>query len=161
MGLKPAATSSQYMVGSLLVGADDVIAEAMRQRIPHLRETGLRPCTTFGVVRNGQIAGGIAFNNYRKFSVDMSAVLDCALTRAELRTLCGYAFNQLDCRRVTAITGKKNRQARKALEIIGFKLEGVHPRGLDGREDAMSFGLLKENCKWIKRHGLIVSSSRS
>lgn len=133
----------------------------MRQRIPHLQELGLQPCTAFGIIRNGQITGGIAFNNYRKFSVDMSAVLDCALTRAELRTLCDYAFNQLDCKRVTAITGKKNKKARKALEIIGFKLEGVHPRGLDGREDAMSFGLLKETCKWIKQHGLIVTTPRS
>jgi RimJ/RimL family protein N-acetyltransferase len=155
------AITSEYLVGSILVGADDVIAEAMRERIPHLRESGLGPCTAFGIVRDGRIAGGIAFNNYRKFSVDMSAVLDCALTRAELRFLCDYAFGQLDCKRVTAITGKKNKKARKALDVIGFKLEGVHSHGLDGREDAMSFGLLKENCKWIKHHGLIVSPSRS
>ena len=151
--MSQAATSSPLIVGSLLIGADKTIADAMVERIPHLRHLGLWPCVAFGIIRDGRVAGGVAFNNHRGFDVHMSAVLDCALSRSELRVLCDYAFGQLGCRRVTAVTGKKNKKARKALEVIGFTLEGVLKRGLDGFEDAMVFGLLKEQCRWNKRHG--------
>jgi RimJ/RimL family protein N-acetyltransferase len=124
----------------------------MSERLPHLRE-GLWPCTAFGFIRDGRLVGGVAFNNYRGFDVHMSAVLDCAMTRSELRVLCDYVFGQLGCKRATAVAGKKNKKARKALEIVGFTLEGVLKRGFDGFEDAMIFGLLKEHCKWIKANG--------
>jgi RimJ/RimL family protein N-acetyltransferase len=152
--LKQAITSDPVIVGSLLIGADAAVAEIVRQLIPNAREHGFGPCTAIGIVRNGRLIGGVVFNYFRGFDVHMTAAFDGKgwFDRRTIRALCDYTFNQLGCKRVTALTGKKNKKARSALERIGFKLEGVHPRGLDGREDAMSFGLLKENCKWITKH---------
>lgn len=147
-----ATISEPLIVGSLLIGADEVVAEIVRQRIPHVRETGFGACTAIGIIRRGHLVGGVVFNNCRGFDIHMSAAFDrkgWALPET-LRALCEYPFGQLKVSRVTSITGKKNKRARKALEYIGFTLEGVHPRGLDGREDAMSYGLLRENCKWLK-----------
>lgn len=141
------------IVGSLLIGADEMVSEMARERIPHLRETGFGSCVAFGVIRDGKLVGGVVFNNYRGFDIHMSAAFDGALTRRELRTLCEYAFCQLGVRRVTALTGKKNKKARKALHIIGFTLEGTARHALDGVQDACVYGLLREQCKWIKDNG--------
>ena len=105
------------------------------------------------VLQDGKPVGGVVFNNYRGFDIHMSAAFEgCALTRQNLSTLCEYVFGQLNVRRVTAITGKKNRRARKALRIIGFIEEGTCKHALDGVQDAVVYGLLRENCRWI-RHG--------
>jgi RimJ/RimL family protein N-acetyltransferase len=133
----------------LLVHDDQRIAEWARERIPHIRETGFGACTAFGVLQDGALVGAVVFNNYRGFDIHMSAVLDAPLTRQSLRTLCEYAFGQLNVRRVTSITGKKNRKARRALRIIGFTEEGTCKHALDGKSDAVVYGLLRENCKWI------------
>jgi RimJ/RimL family protein N-acetyltransferase len=71
--------------------------------------------------------------------------------------LFDYPFNQLGCRRMTAMVGRRNKRSRKICEGLGFKLEGVHLKGLDGEQDVFSYGLLKEHCRWIKEreHGKI------
>ena len=56
----------------------------------------------------------------------------------------------LNVQRVSVLTGRKNKKARKLLCDLGFKFVGVAKRGLDGNEDAFIFELLKENCKWLK-----------
>lgn len=150
--MSAAPISRPIVVGSLLIGADEMVAEMVRQRIPHIRETGFGPCTAIGIVRRGHLVGGVVFNNYRGFDIHMSAAFErsgWALPET-IRALCEYPFEQLKVERVTAITGKKNKKARKALEYIGFTMEGVARRALDGFEDAMQFGLLREHCKWLK-----------
>ena len=142
----------------LLVHDDQRVAEWVRERIPHIRETGFGPCSAFGVLQDGMLVGGVVFNNYRKFDIHMSAALDAPLTRQSLRTLCEYVFGQLNVRRVTSITGKKNRKARKALQVIGFTLEGTARHALDGVQDACVYGLIREHCKWINKDGLTLSS---
>lgn len=134
---------------TILIHDDQAIADWVRQRIPHVRETGFGPCTAFGVLQDGALVGGVVFSSYRRFDIHMSAVLNAALTRQSLRTLCEYVFGQLNVRRVTAITGKKNRKARRALRIIGFTEEGTCKHALDGEGDAVIHGLLREHCKWI------------
>ncbi len=131
----------------LLINADQAVAEWVKERIPYIQS--FENSVAFGVLQDGQMSGGIVFNNYRGFDIHMSAALDCALTRQSLRTLCEYVFGQINVRRVTAITGKKNRKARKALRIIGFIEEGTCRHALDGVQDAVVYGLLRENCKWI------------
>lgn len=161
--MSKAITSNPVIVGSLLIGADEAVAEIVRERIPHCRETGFGPCTALGIVRRGKLVGGVVFNNYRGFDIHMSAAFDSKdwALPGTIRALCEYPFDQLGVKRVTAITGKKNKRARKVLEYIGFTLEGVAKRGLDGFEDAMIFGMLREHCKWIKDNGIIVTASRS
>lgn len=159
-----ASTSSPIIVGSLLIGADEMVAEMVRQLTPvsHVRELGFGPCVAFGIVRRGQLIGGVVFNNYRGHDIHMSVAFEGkgSFLPGAVRALCEYPFEQLGCRRVTAITGKKNKRARKILERIGFTLEGVAKHGLDGFEDAMIFGLLRENCKWLKHDDISTSRTR-
>lgn len=161
LALKSATISEPYIVGSVLVGADQAISEMVSERIPHCREHGLGDCTAFGIIRNGKVVGGVVFSSNRGFDVHMSAALACPLRPSEVRFLCDYAFGQLGVKRVTAITSKKNRKARKALRKLGFIQEGAARYALDGKQDAIQCGLLREHCKWINDHGLTVAASRS
>ena len=147
------------MVGSILLGADELVSEMVAARIPHMRGKTFGACTALGVVRGGYLLGGVVYHNYTGHDIQASLAFDrpgWALP-GTLRALFGYPFNDLKVSRMTAIIGRKNKRSRKLCEGLGFKLEGVHAKGLDGFQDAMTFGLLKENCRWIKdrTHGQI------
>jgi len=151
------------VVGSILVGADTLVGEMVKSRIPHMRGREWDPYTALGVVRSGRLVGGVVYHGYRGFDVQISAAFDeigWALPGA-LRALAAYPFLDLKVQRVTIITGRKNRKARKLLHGLGFKFVGVAKRGLDGNEDACIFEMLKENCKWLKdrTHGIISPTS--
>lgn len=142
----------QALVGQLLVGADETVSEMVRERIPHLRELGFGPHTAMGIVHQGALVGGVVFNNYRGFDVHFTVVMERAapVGRATIRALFEYAFDKLGVKRITSITGRKNKRARKALAFLGFREVGVAHRGLDGFEDAFIYEVLKENCKWLR-----------
>lgn len=144
--------TSPVIVGSILIGADDLVSEMVRSRIPQMRDRSFGECTALGVVRRGVLVGGWVYHRYRGFDVMISAAFDrpgWALP-GTVRALFEYPFHQLGCERISAWTGKKNRKARKALEDLGFVLEGVCKRGYDGVEDACMYGLLKQDCRWLK-----------
>lgn len=69
--------------------------------------------------------------------------------RGIIRALFHYPFQQLGCRRVTSIISKGNRRSRKLCEGMGFSLEGTHKHGMPGGETALTYGLLREDCKWL------------
>jgi RimJ/RimL family protein N-acetyltransferase len=142
---------SPCVVGSLLLGADEFVTEMVRSKIPQMRDKTFGECTAIGVIRREVLVGGVVYHRYRGFDVLMSTYLTPgALLPGTLRALFAYPFNDLGCKRVSAIIGKKNKKSRKLCEGLGFVLEGVMKRGLDGFEDAFLFGMLKENCRWLK-----------
>lgn len=138
------------LVGSILVGADDLVSNLVASRIPHMRNVAFGPHTTLGVVRDGTLIGGVVYHGYRQ---GVEVQVSIAFERGGFlpwRALFAYPFNELGVPRITAIVGRKNKPSRKLVEKLGFTLEGMHPKGIDGIEDAFSYGLLKENCRWIK-----------
>ena len=71
----------------------------------------------------------------------------------QVLALRSYPFDQLACHRLTAITPKKARAARRFLDHFGFKREGVVRRAF-GEDDAIVSGLLKaewERSRWRDR----------
>jgi RimJ/RimL family protein N-acetyltransferase len=152
LDLSRATISSPLVVGSILLGADEMVAAMVKSRIPHMKDQEWGPCTAFGVVQSDKLVGGVVYHCFRKFDICFGAAFDTHTWAkpATLRALFDYPFNQLGCVRVTAITGRKNKPARKMLEHVGFKLEGVARRALDGINDGYVYGLLKEDCRWIE-----------
>lgn len=69
-------------------------------------------------------------------------------TRSILKAAFGYPFVQLPCVRLTAYTGKNMPHVRQFLERLGFQQEGIVRRGF-ADDDAVIYGMLKEECKWI------------
>jgi RimJ/RimL family protein N-acetyltransferase len=151
------------VIGSILIGADALVGEMVKSRIPHMRGGEWGPYIALGVVRRGKLVGGVVYHGYRGFDVQISAAFDHVgwALPGTLRALAAYPFLDLKVERVSVVTGRKNKKARKLLRDLGFRFVGVAKRGLDGTEDAFIFEILKDNCKWLKDrpHGIISSNS--
>ena len=155
-----------YVRDSILYGADEMVADFVAAHIPHMQGasfgerhpvTGLLPYAALGVIRGDNFVGGAVYYNWRTSNgrwvdVEMSAAFEPKCNwcnRATLRELFWYPFVTADCLRMTTITGRKNKAARKADVSMGFKLEGVARKAIDGHQDAMIYGMLRGECKWI------------
>jgi len=146
------------IIGSLVFGEDQPVADFVSQRIPHM--LGVRWSGDFnavGVVRNGVPVGGVVFHNKRFLptgelvDVEMSAAFETSdwCRPSTLRQLFKFPFVVLNSNRMTTITTKKNRRARMVDEGLGFTQEGIHPQAIDGVQDAVSYGMLRKNCLWL------------
>lgn len=111
---------------------------------------GPYPFEALGAVRDGWLIGGVLYNNWRGASIETHWAGEPGwMTRAHLRCLFAYPFLQLKCRRVTGIIRRRNKTARKIAEKLGFRLEGVARQGYEDGEDAMIYGMLKTDCRWL------------
>lgn len=111
------------------------------------------PSVAIGVLRRGDIAAVAVFHHYRWPDIEISFVT-CHKHWATPQTVRGilrYPFNQVGCKRLTAITTSKNLPTREFLCRLGFKQEGIHPDVfLD--DDAISYGLLRKDAiRWIAK----------
>lgn len=138
-----------YVVGNVLFGDDQRVYDFVTARVPNARP--LDKFVSLGILRNGNLVGGATFFNYTGHDIEVSFACDgVAWARPEtLRVLFSYPFTILNCVRATAKTSRKNRRARKLLEHLGCKLEGVMLRGFDGKQDMCLYRMLKQECKWL------------
>jgi hypothetical protein len=74
-----------------------------------------------------------------------------AITRRLLKTIFNVLFEHARAIRITALVDPGNAAAELAVKRLGFLYEGFLRRGLDGRRDAMIFGMLREDCRWLPR----------
>jgi RimJ/RimL family protein N-acetyltransferase len=143
-----------YIVGSILYGADDLVVEMVRKNIPDMGSRNFSHPVGLGVMRRGQLIGGAVYHDYRERDgdIEMSAafVSPAWCLPQTLRSLFAYPFVQLGCARMTTMTTRKNKAARAFDERSGFKLEGVLRKAFNRKHDIMIYGMLREECRWIK-----------
>ncbi|MDB4725957.1 GNAT family N-acetyltransferase [bacterium] len=130
-------------------GCDDMV----RQWVS--RELGITiegECRALGGVLNGRLIGGAVYNNYAGFMVDIHiATTDKRwCNRRVLKAVFEMAFDHLGCERMNMMCSKKNKPMRKLALGLGFKQEGTHRKAHLGTTDAISYGMLKSECRWIK-----------
>lgn len=105
----------------------------------------------FGAVRDGKLIGAIVFTEHRGPDVRVSfAGFGPWLSRRLLRTAAAYAYRDLGCRRITAVVKRANKTSRRQVEKIGFRLEGSHPASFEDGGAACSYGMLREQCRWLE-----------
>ena len=100
---------------------------------------------------DGALVAGVLYNHYHHPSIMMHVGAlqgRMWLTREFLFAAFDYPFNQLKVNRVTALVPKKNKDARKFDEHLGFKLEGVMRQALSD-DSMMVYGMLRSECKYI------------
>ena len=99
----------------------------------------------------GDFVAGVVFSNFRGTDVEVSCASETpAAWRPHVcRAIFKYVFEQLGCVRCTSITVKGNRKARGFLESLGFQLEGNVRLGYDGMRDALIYGLLRSECRFL------------
>lgn len=111
-----------------------------------------------GIVRDGKLIAAAMYSDFKArpdgtvYSVEMSAItIDKRwATRHNLRAIFAYPFIQLGLERVQMVTSVTNEGVNKVLPKLGFQKEGVIRKGYVLGGDAYVWGMLKEECEWIK-----------
>lgn len=136
----------------LLFGRDDELAAWAEENYPECAPLS-RPLTAIGVASStGEMLGVAIYHNFRQNDVEITFITATPrwATSGNISAMLHYPFVQLGVQRMTAITAKANKKARKLLTGLGFILEGVHPYANAG-QTACTYGLYSENAqKWIK-----------
>ena len=98
-----------------------------------------------------EFIGGVVITNFREYDCEISCASETSMAWADgvMRAVFAYIFVQLKCVRCTSITKKGNRKARNFLEALGFVLEGNLRRAYDGQQDALIYGLLASECRYL------------
>lgn len=135
---------------SLLYGQDRAVIDFVRHQLQNdIEDFGV--ASAIGVVESGQIIAGVVYNNYygRDIQASIAAVKKNWASHKILYGLFAYPFLQLRCSRMTAQTRSSNKHAQNFLMRLGFEREGAL-RNWYGEDDAVIFGLLRTECRWIK-----------
>ena len=105
------------------------------------------------VFKDNKIIAAVIYTNYQpEISIEMSiASVDKKWgTRYNLRAFFKYPFIDLSVKRVTTLCSANEKGIIMFNKRLGFKLEGYHRQAFFDGSDAVSFGMLKAECRWIK-----------
>lgn len=143
------------MANRLIYGQEDRLLPWAQERIGvQLR----RDAYTIGLERDGELVAVVAFDNFSKNDLCMHVASDGSkrwMNKELLVSAFSYPFIQLGLPRVTGLVQAGNATAIAFDEHIGFVREGYHPKAAHDGGDLISFGILKEACRFIpKEHDL-------
>ena len=143
----------------ILANQDAMVAQWVTQRIP-IFEYGSTPYTALGLMNAaGMILAGVVYQNYTKIDIHMHAAALPGkrwLSKHFLGECFRYPFEQLGCRRITGLVPARNEAAQAFDEHLGFRLEGRVRQILPNGEDLIIYGMLREECRFLKvglKHG--------
>ncbi len=111
------------------------------------------PCAAIGVRKGNKLIAGFIYNLYSGPSIDVTvASVDpsWARSRSVMHALFAYPFLQLGCTRMGCLVSANNKRANKLARGLGFTREGILRRGYDGVNDGHLYGMLREECKWLR-----------
>ena len=113
-----------------------------------------------GWQKHGCLVAGVAYANWNGVNVEAHIASDGSkrwLTREYLWTIFDYPFNQLKVKRITVCVGEGNKDSRRFVEHLGFRLEArlydAHPTG-----DLFIYCMRKPLCKWLDKSRFIKDS---
>jgi hypothetical protein len=140
----------------LLYGCDEGLCKWAGLVIAGNETIFSQPATAIGIISDdGQnLAGAVVYNNLRTCgigAIEMSiATVDKRwATRHNLQALFSYPFTQLGLGRVEAHCREQDEGVAMFIKKLGFQKEGVlRCAAVDGT-NAISFGMLKHECRWL------------
>lgn len=139
----------------LLYGADKDVAAWVAGRFGQPIDY-FDPCTAIGILENNTPIAGVIYNN-QKMTLGRPYMLEMTVasvdkrwaSRHNLKALFSYPFIQLGLERVNTQCDSTDEGLIMFNKRLGFKEEGRHRRAFPTGSDAISFGMLKEECKWL------------
>jgi hypothetical protein len=102
------------------------------------------------------VCGAFVFNAYTGPCVELTIMCSLPLSVRIVRFIARLAFVELNAERLQVHTELGNTRARKAIESIGFRFEGVARRYF-GKRNALTYALLRDEQKVI-RHARTASA---
>jgi RimJ/RimL family protein N-acetyltransferase len=109
-------------------------------------------CQGFGIINDQtEFVAGVIISNFREHDCEISCATEtsAAWRPTVLTAVFQYIFVQLNCVRCTSIVTKANKKSRGFLKALGFELEGNVRLGYDGVKDALIYGLLRQDCRYL------------
>jgi len=134
-----------------IVGGCD-LREWVRSRIPGMKDKFSDTATCIGFGDEKRLLGAVVYSDYNGYDMRASIAVEPKsnwASRRVLRALFRYPFIDNNCIRLTVLCAKKNKTSRSMVERMGFKYEGNMRWGF-GDDDLIAYGMLKEECRWIK-----------
>ncbi len=109
-------------------------------------------CRTIGFIDNDNLIAVVVYNAQDESNIGISIATSTPkwCTKTALKLIFGFPFIQLEMNRVTATINENNLKSRSLVERLGFILEGELKQYYQTGESAMIYGLLKDNCRWLK-----------
>lgn len=114
--------------------------------------------TAVGIERGGRLIAGVIYNNMLEhkgipYCIEMSiySIDKNWATRHTLNALFTVPFTQYKLRRIQALCSANNEGVKMFLTKLGFTQEGIHRKAYHDAGDAVSFGMLRDECRWIRR----------
>ena len=132
----------------IIFGADDYLKSWAAERIG-IGQFG--PSVAIGVERDNQIICAAIYHDLREGQIEASIAASSRrwASRSVLHTLFAYPFKQVGAHRLLVQCNEANAKAMKMNRQLGFVQEG-RLRHLHGPDDGILWGMLKDECKWIK-----------
>lgn len=109
-------------------------------------------CRGIGVSKNNNLIAGIVYKDYQpNLSIEMAiASIDKSWsTRHNIKAFFKYPFIDLGVKRVSTLCSADEGDIIMFNKRLGFKPEGYHRSAWHNGGDAISFGMLKTECRWI------------
>lgn len=129
---------------SLVLGHDALVGDIVGRGLGTVL---VPPFIGIGIVHGSDLVGGYVLNDYNGANIELTAYAPGMMRLGHMRFLAQYIFGQLQCRRISAHTHRKNKLTLRTLEKAGFKYEatlrGYYPQG-----DAVLFCLQRDKCRW-------------
>lgn len=126
-----------------MIVADDRVARFVSDR---LNFTLCPPFTTMGIERDGEIIGGVLFNQFEGADVHFTAA-GKGWTRGFYRAVGDYVFRTLGCERMTATTASE--KVAQLAEKLGGKREGLLRSHFGPGKDAIIVGILRHEYLYL------------
>lgn len=110
--------------------------------------------TAIGIERNGELVCGVVYDRYTGNDICMHVAAKPGVMWARREAMFrffAYPFIQLKCSRVTGLVAANNLTSRKFNHSVGYQFEGVLRKGHENGQDLIIYGMLRDECRWIKR----------
>lgn len=106
-----------------------------------------------GIEEDGNLLAACVYDGYVGTSITLHIAAVPGkrwMTKGALFAAFAYPFKQLGCTRVSGLVRLDNVVAQKFDEHLGFKREGLLRRWYPDGCDAIVYGMLREECRFLK-----------
>jgi hypothetical protein len=136
--------------GDLPTDAQVMLTQHLRIDFSHCSFKAPRWFSAWSRNETGYITGVLAveFQTWFEGKITVLVLDPRCLSRRALRAIFTALFSQ--AKRLTAEVEPDNRRALRQVQRLGFVYEGYHPLGLEGCRDTIIYGMLREDCRYLR-----------
>ncbi len=103
--------------------------------------------------KEGVLVGGAVLHDHTRYDVELTYFGLNTFTPTMVRAIAYTVFVYARLNRVSLTIARKKKRLRKVVGKFGFSYEGIRRRyyGLGQGNDGIQYGMLKDECRFLKR----------